>query len=276
MTTPTPAAERILALLEGAAAEAVLEAAAEVAAVRRLPLVGLIIEDAELLSSAGLPFAREVGGVSGRLRRLRSDELEVRMHAEQERLRALLAETARRHGIVAELEIDRGQRVQTVLARLVPSDTLVVRRVAALERPLALVERVLVDARCAVLVTGARSPLLAGRGAPMALVEDEASAARVVAPAAELSRGQYRGVLVLHGPGDPGRAAAARAAAYLAEQGLGAVSIELSRLDATAVLAAVRRERPALLCVARDSALLAGPDGEYLAETEDVMLAIVP
>jgi hypothetical protein len=276
MATPPPAAERILALLEGAAAEAVLEAAAEVAAVRRLPLVGLVIEDVELLSSAGLPFTREVGRVSGSLRRLSPAEVEARMHAEHERLRSRLAEAARRHGIVAELEVDRGQRVAAVLGRLGPADTLVVRRAAALERPLALVEQVLIAAHCAVLVAGPRVPMLAGRGAPMVLVEGEAGVERVVAPAAALARGHYRGVLLLHGPGEGGRAAAAAAAAYLAGQGLGAVSIELPRLDAAAVLAAVHREHPALLCIARDSALLAGPQGDRLAESEEVLLALVP
>lgn len=276
MVTPPPVTERILALLEGAAAETVLEAAAEVAAVRRLPLVGLIVEDVELLSSAGLPFAREIGRFSGLPRRLDADEVERRMRAEHERLRARLAEAAHRHGIVAELEIDRGQRVEAALARLSSADTLVIRRATALERPLALVEQVLIAAHCAVLLTGSRAPVLAGRGAPMALVEEENGAERVAASAADLARGHYRGVLLLHGPGDAGHAAAARAAGYLAERGVGAVSIELPRLDAAAVLTAVHREHPAMLCVARDSAVLGGGDGERLIESEDVVLAVVP
>ena len=277
MSRPATGAERILALIEGAAAEATLEAAAELAAAHRLPLVGLVVEDARLLSSAGLPFAREIGLVSGVPRPLSTADVEARMHEQSERLRGRLGDLARRHGIVAELEVGRGPRVQTVLARLQPEDTLVVRRSGALERPFALFEGVLAAAQCAVLVTGARpGPPLAGDGAPMVLVEDERSAERVVSRAARLARGRFRGLVLLLAPTPRVVAAGRRLASRLADEGLAADTIELARLDAAAVLRAVRRERPALLCLARDSAILAGGEGERLAENEDVLLAVVP
>lgn len=276
MAQPPLDPERILALLEGATAEGVLEAAAEIAAVRGLPLVGLVIEDAELLASAGLPFAREIGRVSGHPRPLNAAAVEARMRAENERLGSRLAEIARRHDVVANLEIGRGHRIQTVLARLGPTDMLVGRRSGGVERPFALVERVLVAARCAVLVTGTRASVLAGNGVPMVLVEDMASVERVVAVAVALTRGHHRVIGLLIGPTRASATAARHAAARLADFGLQALPIELPGLDAATVLRAVRRERSALLCVARDSALLAGAEGERLAESEDVALVVVP
>lgn len=271
-----PGAERILALLEGATAEGVLEAAAEIAAIGGLPLVGLVIEDAELLSSAGLPFAREIGPISGQSRPLSAAAVEARMRAENERLRARLVEIARRHNVVAELQIGRGRPVQTVLARLGPTDMLVGRRAGGLERPFALVERVLVVARCTVLVTGTPAPVLAGHGAPMVVVEDIANADRLVAVAAELARGRYRAIALLVDPTRTSAAAARRAAVRLADYGLQALPIELPGLDAATVLRAVRRERSTLLCVAHDSALLAGAEGERLTGDDDVTLVVVP
>lgn len=271
-----PGAERILALLEGATAERVLEAAAEIAAIGELPLVGLVIEDAELLSSAGLPFAREIGPISGQSRPLSAAAVEARMRAENERLRARLVEIARRHNVVAELEIGRGKPVQTVLARLGPTDMLVGRRPGGLERPFGLVERVLVVARCTVLVTGTPASALAGHGAPMVVVDDIANADRLVAVAAELARGRYRTVALLVDPTRTGAAAARRAAVRLADYGLQALPIELPGLDAATVLRAVRRERSTLLCVAHDSALLAGAEGERLTGDDDVTLVVVP
>jgi hypothetical protein len=275
MARSPPGAERILALLEGTTSEAVLEAAAEIAAVRGLPLVGLVIEDAELLSSAGLPFAREIGRVSGQPRALSAATVEARNRAEHERLRARLTEIALRHHVVADLEIGRGRRVETVLARLSPTDILVGRRSGGVERPFALVERVLVAARCAVFVTGTLTPVLAGRGAPMVLVENLASVDRVVAVAAELARGHYRGLALLVPPSRAGAAVARRSAVRLADYGLQALSIELPRMDAATVLGALRREGSALLCVARDSALLVGTEGERLTENTDATLVVV-
>ena len=275
MARPAPRAERVLALLEGAATDAVLEAAAEMAAARRLPLVALVIEDVQLLASAGLPFAREIGPVSGASRPLSAAGVEARMQEHSERLRGQLEELARRHGIAAELDVRRGPRAQTVLARLHPADTLVLRRSHALERPFALFERVLAGARCTVLVSGEHGARRAARGMPMLLIEDEASGGRVVARAAALTRGRFPRVVLLLAPG-LGQEALRRLVSRLAEEGLGVDTIELPRFGAAAVLQLVRRERPALLCLARDSAVLAGSEGGRLAESEDVPLAVVP
>jgi hypothetical protein len=46
-------------------------------------------------------------------------------------------------------------------------------------------------------------------------------------------------------------------------------------MDAATVLGALRREGSALLCVARDSALLVGTEGERLTENTDATLVVV-
>jgi len=274
MATPSDRLERILVLLDGQASEAVLEAAAEIASRRHAQLVGLFVEDSDLLTASQLPFSREIGLVSGTSRPLALDEVRRSMAERAERLRWLLAGVARRRGVEAVLEIGRGRRAQAVLARVRPADLLVLRRDAWAQRPGGLLEGVLAEVNCAVMIVSR-----AGYGplyAPMVLMDASEGATRALSQALALARGESRAVTFLVAPGQGGGDSRARVRELLREQGVEARFVDLERLDPAGVLAAVRRERPPLLLVGRDSALFAAPGGLHLDEFEELPLVIVP
>lgn len=276
MTTSSHPVERILALIEGELEDATLEAAAELAARRGLPLVGLLVEDADLLATAGLPFAREIGLASGSPRPLSADAIEARMRTRNDRFQRVLLDLARRHGIQAELDVSRGRRAQAVLGRLRPEDVLVLRRTSWVQRPGGLQESLLVDARCAILLVGNSTAPRARSGHPMVLLDGSAGCVRGLAKAIALAHQEHRGLTLLVAPGRQTVPVYRQALTTLAEHGIEGQSIELPRLDPTTVLRSVQREQPQLLFVSRDSPVLTGAEGHRLAEREDVPLVIVP
>src|SRR5690554_5302544 len=80
-------AGRVLILLDGSRLSlAALEAAAEIASARNAEVLGIFVEEVNLLRTAGYGFAWEVGGSSGLACLLDSVAIEVRMQT--------LAETA--------------------------------------------------------------------------------------------------------------------------------------------------------------------------------------
>lgn len=276
MTTTSHPVERILALIEGESEDATLEAAADLAARRGLPLVGLLVEDVDLLATAGLPFAREIGLISGTPRPLSIDEIEARMRGRSDRFRRRLLELAKRHGISAELEVGRGRRTQAVLGRLQPRDLLVLRRISGARRPGGLQENLLVAAECAVLLVGSNAYPRARGGQPMVLLDEGPGATRSLLTAVGLAQREHRDLTVLVGPGQQKAEVHERVRTTLAEHGIKCRFFELARLDTTAVLRSVQRERPQLLFISRSSPVLTGPEGQRLAEREDLPLVIVP
>lgn len=276
MATRSPGVERILALLEGGAAERTLEAAAELAARRRLPLVGLVIEDADLLSTAGLPFAYEIGLASARARPIDPAGIEAHMRERARRLRALVDELAARYRIPADLEVGRGRQAETVLGHLRPDDLLVVRRAAWAQRPGGLLEGVLGSADCAVVLVDTRATATRGLSGPMVLIDGTAGAERALARAIAFARHEQRTLTLLLAPGQGSQQARHRAAATLQEHGIEARFAELGRPATAALLRMARLERPLLLFIARSSPYLAGADGAALADSDDVPLVLVP
>ena len=69
---------RVLILLDGSRLSlAALEAAAEIAAARNAEVLGIFVEEINLLRAAGYGFAQEVGGSSGLARPLETAALEI-------------------------------------------------------------------------------------------------------------------------------------------------------------------------------------------------------
>jgi len=276
MATPSHGVERILALLEGEAADATLEAAAELAAARGLPLVGLLVEDADLLSTSGLPFASEIGLVSGKRRSISPEEVAARTQARSDRFRRLLLDMAQRHGIHADLEVGRGRQTQAVLGRLRPEDMLVVRRISWVRRPGGLLENLLGGAHCAVLLVGNHASLRARTGPPMVLLDGSDGSTRALLTAIALAIRERRGLTLLVAPGQQAASVHQQARTLLADHGVEGQFIDLRRLDAGEVLRIVRQEHPQLLFVNRGSPLLEGPQGHRLAERQDLPLVLTP
>ena len=274
MATNSTRSERVLVVLEGPACELALETAARLAARRGARLVGLFVEDADLLASADLPFAREIGLASGAFRPLSRAGVEAELRERAARLQTLIERHARIHRIEAELEIGRGRHTQAVLARVRPSDLLILCRTHSAQRVGGMVEGVVAEAVCTVMLVGPRGAD-APHG-PMVLLDGTEASDHALQWAISVARGEARPVTLVLAPGVASRALA-NARALLAREGIDANSLTLLHLDASALLQAVRRERPSVLFVGRNSPLFASAEGRRLrGELDEVPLVVVP
>jgi nucleotide-binding universal stress UspA family protein len=114
---------RILIGLDASPASiAALEAAAALAARTDAELLGLFIEDVNLLHLAGLPFAAEVGVLSAHARPLAPDEMERHLRAQRLRAEQALARVAERLQLHWAFQVARGQIVPELLAAAVEAD----------------------------------------------------------------------------------------------------------------------------------------------------------
>lgn len=87
---------------------AALEAAAELAASLQAELLGLYIEDINLLRAADSPFAREVGTFSGVIRELDSQRLQRQLRSQANRVRRRLSQLAERAHVRWSFRVTRG------------------------------------------------------------------------------------------------------------------------------------------------------------------------
>ena len=85
-----------------------LEAAAELAASLQAELLGLYIEDINLLRIADSPFAREVGIFSGSIRELDAHRLQRQLRAQANQVRRKLTQLAQRSQIRWSFRVTRG------------------------------------------------------------------------------------------------------------------------------------------------------------------------
>jgi nucleotide-binding universal stress UspA family protein len=92
---------------------AALEAAAELAASLQAELLGLYIEDINLLRAADSPFAREVGHFSGSIRDLDSQRLQRQLRSQANRVRRRLSQLAERSQIRSTPSFSRPLRMWT-------------------------------------------------------------------------------------------------------------------------------------------------------------------
>ncbi|MCK2183319.1 hypothetical protein [Halomonas getboli] len=123
---------RVLALHEASGqGQALIAAAAHLAERQGRELVVLVVENQDLLHSAAFPFACEVGGYSGRVRRLSLAGLEAGLARQGERVRRALASAMAGRQLPHSLEVRRGRMLEEALALAVPGDLLVLDRAGA-------------------------------------------------------------------------------------------------------------------------------------------------
>ncbi|MGE5344540.1 MAG: universal stress protein [Acidithiobacillales bacterium] len=116
-------ARRILVALDGSReSRAALAAAARLGIATGAGLIGLFVEDVELLRLAGLPFAREAGLSSGVFRRLDISGIELRFRVAAERAREALREVAESSGLASSFRVVRGRVVPELLAAALEAD----------------------------------------------------------------------------------------------------------------------------------------------------------
>lgn len=138
---PPPAFERVLLHLEADGPQAaLLETAARLARALELALVGLYVEDADLVAFADLPIARQVTRAAADIAGLNQSALARHFENEQARLRRELTRTAAREQVRHEFLLRRGRPHLEIGRAVLPRDILVVgaRRPAPLTGPAGL------------------------------------------------------------------------------------------------------------------------------------------
>jgi len=129
MSQPEVAITRIMVALDTSArSSAALDTAAELASALGAQLLGLFVEDINLLRLAGLPFAREVGRASAAARPLDFSEMERAMRLEAARAQRSIAGAAQRMQLQWSFRVTRGQMIAQVLAEAEQVDMVVLGR----------------------------------------------------------------------------------------------------------------------------------------------------
>jgi len=251
---------RILVALDSSAhARAALEAAAALAADLEAELLGLFVEDANLLRLAALPFAREAFWAPAADERLEEARMARTLRAEADQLRRQLAAEAERQHVRWSFRVARGPVDRELLAAAEQADLVVLGTVGRSPmRTSGLGSTARTVAR-----TATRSVALLRPGAPpgrpvVTLDDPSPTGARALALAARLAREDHRNLVVLV-PGKADETLAqpptAEAERRLQGQGLRARVRPLTQVDSDAVAAAVREAGGRLLVLGADHPL---------------------
>ncbi len=128
-----PTIERVVVSLDAASeSRTASDTAARLAAVVKVPLHGVFVEDEDLLRLAHLPFARQISLAAG-VEPFTTQQVERHLLAAAERARRDLLAAAKRHALTCSFEIVRGGS-QHALSCATQRDLVVV---GALTRPIA-------------------------------------------------------------------------------------------------------------------------------------------
>ncbi len=173
------AIRRILVALDASAHSlAALEAAAALAASMEAEVLGLFVEDINLLQLAGLPFVRVVNFSSTTGRPIDSPSMEQELRLQAARAQRALATIAEHRRIRWSFRVVRGEVTTEVLTAALEADLLILGK---LSHPLTRRSRLGSTAR-AVLVHAPRPVLLLQQGAsigqPVLVVYDGSSGAK--------------------------------------------------------------------------------------------------
>jgi nucleotide-binding universal stress UspA family protein len=117
---------RILVALDASSPSlARVETAAELAAHLQAELVGLFVEDVNLLRVAELPFVREVSLFLPTSRRIRLEQLQRELRAQSDRMRRALAAAATAREVPWMFRVARGSVVTEVLSAASEADLMI-------------------------------------------------------------------------------------------------------------------------------------------------------
>lgn len=180
-----------------------LEAAVDLARRHDVPLLAVSVEEPDRVRSAGFPFAREVGAVSGSIRPLGPTFLDRRRDRVPAAIRRAVERTGRAASVAWELIVVRGRLIDEVLALSQPGDCLMLGRVGwsvRLGRTLGRAPLTLARRAGGTVYICSAAPLRQ-RGRVAVLIEDIESAGSLLALAAGRARVMARGLVVLLAPG---------------------------------------------------------------------------
>jgi len=246
--------------------QAALKVAVVLAARCEAELVGLFVEDANLLRLVALPFAAEMGGFSARRRQLDAAEVERELRAHAGRVRRILQALAEPARVRWEFRVARGTIASELTAAAAAADLVILGKagwsLAQRGRLGSTARAVLGQAQCLALIVQQGTRL----GPPTIVIYDGSPAAGRALAAAVFLAGlidQGLTVLVLADDPDDARLLESEATAWLAERGLAARYRQLTTARAPHLGQMVRLEGggtlvlPAEGAVLRDERLLA-------------------
>lgn len=125
-TISAPIRRILVALDASAAGGAALEAAARLAARMEAELLGLLVEDINLMRFAGLPFAREVGFPTARTRRMGSADMESALRAQASLAQEAFTAVAQGQRLRCAFRVVRGEVSAQLLEAAHEVDLLVI------------------------------------------------------------------------------------------------------------------------------------------------------
>jgi nucleotide-binding universal stress UspA family protein len=240
---------------------AALEAAVELAGRLRAELLGLFVEDINLLRLAGSPLAREVGFFSATRRRLDAQEIERQLRAQASRTRQALQRIAERARVRWSFRVARGVIASELLTAASEADLIILGRGGwSLTR-----RRQLGSTARAVLSEAPGLALILQHGAglemPVLVVYDGSPLAqKALAAAAALVEEEegYLTVLILADGADAAHRLQKQAAGWLQERGVEVRYRLLTKLSVPKLAHIVQTEGRGTLVLPARSALLQG------------------
>jgi nucleotide-binding universal stress UspA family protein len=238
-------------------------------------IVGLFVEDEDLLRFAGLPFAREYGVYDPRGRSLDSREMERRLRAQATAMRREIEREAARTRISWSFRVARGRVATEVVAAGEHADVIVVGRTREQARTTRL------GSTARAVISRSRRTVFCARHRPgsghavVAAYDGSDASARALSTAADLAGPGADGVVVLVPAGAEADALTRKVVALLGELGKFA---RVARIDAPtpAALAETASRLDARAVVIGEGACGISPeDAEALADTLDRPVVIV-
>lgn len=120
---------RILVALDASpASRFTIQTAVDLAARFEAELVGLFVEDTNLLRVARLPFVREIGAFSFSARQLDPDGLQRQLRVQADQMRRSLAMAAKLRGVSWEFRVKRGPVAAEVMSAGADADLMIMGR----------------------------------------------------------------------------------------------------------------------------------------------------
>lgn len=274
--------ERIIVLLDSSrAARVALDTAAEFAARRGARLLGLFVEDTDLLRSASLPFGREIGFTSGRIRPMSTADMERRLRQQAEEARRLLAVVGRRRAVEWSLHICRGRVETETLAITTPADLLVLGRIdwaRDIGLPFGqLTARIATTANCSVMVLGA-APQAADHQSIVVLYEGSESGERALATAAAMARDTKQALTILLPPSADGwmEGIEETARSWARRYKIPVSFVRLPGVDAAILIQALRQIDGRVLVLSRASHAMQHPASRSLLDEIASPVVVIP
>ncbi len=271
--------KRILVALDASTHSlAALEAAADLAARLEAELIGLFVEDENLLHLAGLPFADEVRSPSAIRQPMSSDQMEQQLRLQARQARRALAKAAERTHARWSFRTVRGQVTASVLSAALEVDLLALGRMS---RPITQRSRLGSTARAASTRTN-RSVLFMPHGSnlnyPVLVTYDGSSAAwQGLATAANMARasGDDLNVVLLANTLEEAAPLREEVTEWLARRGLSAEFHWLPETTVATLAEMVKAAENCVLVLSGENPLLRAEAIQELLDSTDCPVMLV-